>query len=380
MTARGTGTLSLAAAIAISCGSTASSSSPPEGGACASDALWVASDYSSSAVGSLVLSSGAITATTGRVDLGADPALAVSRGSAFYVVRDQDAVFGIDPVCGTPTQRFSVHPASQAGTSDPQDVAVAGDGSLWVPLYDAPSVLVLSPGGDVTGTIDLSSYDADGNPDASAIAIVDTPAGEKAFVALQRLDNANGYVSTQPSWMLRIDVASRTVEATIVLAGRNPFAMEQDGGILWLAEPGNFDDAAEPDAGIERFDTSTSTSALVAHEIDLGGSVAEVTVSSGCGVAIVADAVTNVNATSLVTFDPASGSVLISAATSPVATGGFDLEGLTFIGGVVAVGDRGRVSNGFPVHLFDAAPACALTERADTVFLPLPPVGIRVVR
>ena len=76
-----------------------------------------------------------------------------------------------------------MHLASHAGTSDPYDVAVARDGSLWVPLFEAAAVLVLSPCGDVVRTIDLSSYDDDGNPDASAIAIVDTPAGEKAFVS-----------------------------------------------------------------------------------------------------------------------------------------------------------------------------------------------------
>src|SRR5581483_6113825 len=100
-------------------------------------------------------------------------------------------------------------------TADPVDVAVARDGSLWVPLYRAAAVAIVGPGGTVTSTVDLSSYDADGNPDPSAIAIVDTPAGEKAFVALQRL---NPYpTSAQPSWMLRIDVATATVEAQVEL-------------------------------------------------------------------------------------------------------------------------------------------------------------------
>jgi hypothetical protein len=375
------GPLGAMACLAAACGSSPAPASSPEAGACTpSDALWASSDYSSSAVGSLQLS-GPITATTGRVDLGADPALSVSHGDAFFVARDLDTLFALDPVCGTPTRSYNVHVASQSGSSDPQDVAVASDGSLWVPLYGVPSVLVLSPAGEVTSTIDLSSYDADGNPDASSIAIVDTPAGEKAFVALERLDNSNGnvYLCDQPSWMLRIDVATAAVEATIVLAGRNPFAMENDGGILWLAEPCNFDDATETNAGIERFDTSTSTSTLVATEPELGGSVAEVTVSSGCGVAIVANAVTNVNATSLVTFDPAGGAVLADASSSPLTTDGFDLEGLAWIGGAVAVGDRNRASDGYPVHVLDATAACILTERDDTVFLPLPPVGVRTV-
>ena len=356
-----------------SCGVTDSGSST-----CApADALWVSSDYSSSAVGALSAMAN-VTSTTGRVDLGADPALAVSRGRAFFVARDLDTIFELDPRCGTPTQRFSAHVGSREGSSDPYDVGVAHDGSLWIPLYLAAKILVLGPSCAVAHTIDLSSYDTDHNPDAMAIAIVDTPAGEKAFVPLQRL---NPYPkSTQPSWMLRIDVATARVEATIVLAGRNPFGMSEDhAGALWLAEPGNFADATEPLAGIERFDTTTSTTALVAHEADLGGSIAEVAVSGGCGVAIAADA-TAANVTSLVTFDPSTGSPLLTAARSPLSTGGpgggFDLEGLAWLKGDLFVGDRRRATDGYPVHRLGAS-GCTLTAQPDAIFLPLPPVAIR---
>jgi hypothetical protein len=367
--------------LAIGCG-TSSGQAPEASGdaapACApSDALWVASDYSSSGVGALALA-GAVTSTVGRVDLGGDPALAVSRGRAFYVARDEDLIFELDPICGTPETRFDVHVAAHTGSSDPYDVGVAQDGSLWVPLFEVPAVLVLGPDGSVSRTIDLSSYDSDGNPDAMGIAIVDTPAGEKAFVPLDRLSGP-ALMSEQPSWMLRIDVASGEVETTIPLEGRNPFSMITDGSVLWLAEPGNFDDATEPLAGVERFDTSTSTTALVAHETDLGGSVSEVAVSAGCGVAIVADA-TAVNATSLVTFDVQSGAAIAPASQSPLPTAGFDLEGLDLVAGAFAVGDRRRASSGYPVHVFDASPACDLTERADKVFLPLPSVTVRVVQ
>jgi hypothetical protein len=362
----------LLAALAVACGGASAPASPSACGG--SDALWVASDYSSSAVGALALS-GDVASTVGRVNLGADPALSIAAGRAFFVARDTDTLFELDPRCGTPVQQYDVHQASHAGTSDPQDVAVASDGSLWVPLFSVPEIVILSASGAQVGTVDLSSYDGDGNPDATAIAIVDTPAGEKAFVALARL---NPYpTSVQPSWMLRVDVATATVEATIALAGRNPFGtMEDDGGVLWLAEPGNFGDEAEPDAGVERFDTSTSTTALVAHEADLGGSVAEVSVSGGCAAAIVADA-TSVNATSLALFDPASGDILAPASASPLATAGFDLEGLAWSGGAMVVGDRRRASSGYPVHVFDGA--CTPVERADAVFLPLPPIAVAVV-
>jgi hypothetical protein len=340
------------------------------------DGLWAASDYASSALGAFAMS-GAISSSTG-VDLGADPALATSGGRAFYLARDQDLVFELDPACGSIKARSSVHDASHAGPSDPYDVGVASDGSLWVPLYDVPELLVLDPtGATVTDRIDLSSYDGDGNPQASAVAIVDTPAGEKAFVALERLDDGHGLRSVEPSWMLRVDVKTRKAEATIPLAGRNPFAMRAEGSLLWLSEPGNFDDGAESAAGIERFDTSTSTTVLLTHEADLGGSVAEIAVRGACGVAIVAGP-TEANATSLVTFDPTSGAVITAAARSPLATSGFDLQGIDWVKGALLAGDRRRLSAGYPVHAFDADAGCVLHERAPlALYLPLPPVALR---
>jgi hypothetical protein len=360
----------------VACG-TSSPPSPPT--SCpGSDALWVASDYMSSAVGGMS-TSGSVWSTT-KVDLGADPTLAVSGGRAFYLARDEDKIFTLDPLCGTPSSELDVHQASHTGSSDPQSVAVASDGSLWVPLYDVPTLLVLSPSGTVLHTIDLSSYDSDGNPQAMGVAIVSTPAGEKAFVPLQRLDDTDQLMSNQPSWMLRVDIAAAKVETYVVLAGRNPFGMTEDEstGALWLAEPGNFDDATEPLAGIERFDTSTSTTALVTREADLGGSVAEVAVDGACGVAIVADA-TQVNATSLVTFNPTSGTPIATAARSPLSTSGFDLEGTAWLGADFFVGDRRRATDGYPIHDFAAGAACDLTPRPDVIFLPLPPVAVRPV-
>jgi streptogramin lyase len=365
-------------ALVSGCDGGAPSSSPTS---CPStDALWASSDYSSSAVGALSLS-GALVSSTGHPDLGLDPALASSRGRAFFVARDLDLVFELDPRCGTPRKQYSAHVASPRGpNSDPYDVGVAHDGSLWIPLYLAAKVLVLPADGSAARTIDLSPYDGDGNPEAMGIAMVDTPAGEKAFVPLQRL---NPYPkSTQPSWMLRIDVATARVEAQVVLAGRNPFGLTADGsGALWLAEPGNYDLADEPLAGVERFDTAASTSALVVHEVDLGGSVSEVSVSAGCGAAIVADA-TSANATALVTFDPASGAVRLDASHSPLSTagagGGFFLEGLTWLNGSLLIGDRRRAADGYPVHRL-AADACTLTAQPDSIFLPLPAVAVRPV-
>jgi len=334
----------------------------------------VASDWSSSAVGSFALS-GAITSTTGRVDLGADPTLAMSRGRAFFVAEDQDAIFELDPTCGTPVRKLSAHLGGFSGSSNPQGVGVTSDGSLWIPLYSIPRLLVLAPDGGASHSIDLSSYDVQGNPLAMGIALADLDAGEKAFVPLQRLNNQT-YAADQPSWMLRVDVADASAEEYVVLAGRNPFSISQQGNDLWLADPGNWDADTEPFGGVEHFDMSTSTTALVVHEADLGGSVAEVVVSGDCGVAIVADA-TAVNATSLVTFNASSGAPILPASRSPLATGGYDLWGLAWVNAALLVGDRRRATDGYPVHVFDVSGDCILSERPDTIFLPLPPVAVR---
>src|SRR5438105_15821488 len=65
-----------------------------------SDALIAVSDYSSSGVGFIDVDGGGLL-HFGQ-DLGKDPALAISRGRAFYVARsDSSTIFELDPSCGT---------------------------------------------------------------------------------------------------------------------------------------------------------------------------------------------------------------------------------------------------------------------------------------
>lgn len=290
-----------------------------------------ASDYSSSKV------CAAPGACREGIDLGKDPMLATSNGRAFFVARDKDLVIELDPASAVPIVRTSVHLEGQQ-VANPHDVAAAKDGSLFVPLFNLARIAIVKDG-KVDGSIDLSSYDGDANPEADAIRIVEVGGVEKAFVTLERLTfEGNNLVSKQPSQMLRIDVTTRTVEATIELAGRNPFnPMSVADGALFLAEPGNFDAAKEDGAGIERFDVATSTTRLVVAEKDLEGSVAEVAVEGECGAAIVAGPERTVNPTSVITFHARdgkpSGSVI-----GPTA--GYDLQGLAWRGNQLYVGDR----------------------------------------
>lgn len=312
---------------------------------------------------------------TSGVDLGVDPALAESRGRVFFLARDLDTVFEVDARCGIPVAKASVNAAARgATTANPHDVAVAPDGTLFVTLYNAARIAIVKDG-VLESTIDLSSYDADGNPQVDAIRIVDVDGAPKAFVTLERLDDTDKLRSKQPSQMLKIDVASRTVEGVFELAGRNPFnVMAERDGRLFLAEPGNFDDAAEPLAGIERFDTRTSETKLLVSEPVLGGSVSEVAIGERCGAAIVAGPQPNVNPTSLVTFDPETGAV-IGVALGP--TPGYDLQGLAWKGRTLYVGDRRRSGVQYPLHVFEHDDACALVPVQRTLTVPRQPVAVR---
>ncbi len=317
--------------------------------------------------------------TTG-IELGGDPSLAASRGRVFFVARLTDKIFELDPKCGTPIEKYDIRQDDVHGTANAHDVAASKDGSLFVVLYNVPRVIVLKDGKQDGPPIDLSIYGGDDhNPQADAIRIVEVDGVEKAFVTLERLPDLDLLRATQSSQMLRIDVATRRVEAVIELAGRNPFnAMSELNGVLFLAEAGNFDADDDALAGIERFDTATSTTRLLVAEKDLGGSVAEVAVTDGCGAAIIAGKQRYVNPTSLVTFDPETGRVLRGAAAPLLTTPGYDLQALAWKGDTLYVGDRRAGGTGFQVHAFEREPGtCNLHETGRAITLPQRPVAIR---
>lgn len=349
-----------------------SDDAPPASGS--PELIVAASDYASSEV--CAAPGGCRTG----VDLGKDPMLATSNGRAFFVARDKDLVIELDPASAVPFARTSVHVEGQP-SANPHDVAAAKDGALFVPLFNLARIAVVKDG-KVDGTIDLSTYDADGNPEADAIRIVDVGGVEKAFVTLERLTfepATNQLLSKQTSQMLRIHVQSRTVEAVIDLAGRNPFnPMSFAGGALFMAEPGNFDAANEDAAGIERFDVTTSTTALVVPEKGLAGSVAEVAVDGDCGAAIVAGPESTVNPTSVISFHARDG-----RPSAPVLgpTPGYDLQGLAWRGNLLYVGDR----RGLGIHVLERDGAtCALRDTGRTIPLPSDsvqrPVALRPVK
>lgn len=213
--------------------------------------LVAASDYSSSVVcGAPVCTKG--PGTSGS-DLGTDPQLASTNGRAFFLARSEDTLFELDPRCGSVTARFGVaqvmRELGRPGRANPHDAAAAPDGSVFVALYNVPKIAVLK-GGVLERTINLSVYDADGNPQAESIRIVDVAGASKAFVALERLDDDASLRSTRTSLMLRIDVARREVEGVFELAARNPFnPMSEQGGASFSPRRGTSTTRTRPRPG-----------------------------------------------------------------------------------------------------------------------------------
>lgn len=313
---------------------------------CARDAVVAMSDYSSSAAGA-VSRDGGVELVFGA-DLGKDPMLTRARGRTFFLARDLDTIVELHSSCGTPVAKTRAHDETRIAASNPQDVALTRAGAMWIPLYDAAAILVTE--GSSQARIDLSAWDVDGNPQASALSIVEIDGREKAFVALEKLDP--DFRSRRPSTLLRIDVETRTVEASFDLLGRNPFGlMREDNGHLYWAAPGNFDDAEEEQAGVEMLQPSTGERRMVISERTLGGSVVEVAMANGCGAAIIADPSAK-NRTSLVTFDVGTGGLVVTKDVSPLRTEDFDLRGLAWDRDILMVGDRRRDGDGYPIRNF----------------------------
>lgn len=325
--------------------------------------LFVATDFSSSVVGALPLDGSPATILRG-LDLGIDPVIASSQGRRFVIARLDDTFYESD-LCGNAIRNFSARTVGETNV-DPQDVAAAPNGSLWVARFSTAQSILVTGTGTAT-TIDMSAFDADGNPDASSVRIV----GSNAFVALERLTNSK---SIQPSQMAVLDTTTLALVKTVTLAGRNPLGvMTESNGKLWLADAGDLFTANEADAGIEVFDTAAMTSALAFTETTLGGSVIGVAVDStgACGAAVIADP-TTANHTSLVSF--AVGGSTVTPVIAPTA--GFDLRGLLWLaGGKLLLADDRPTSQGFPVHVFVKDASCTLTEQNPLLVPTLPPLA-----
>lgn len=334
--------------------------------------LVVASEGGGSAVGVATASSSNLTPA---LDYGNFPRLSQTSGRSFVVSTDFDLLFEFDSRCGRPLQKRSTLVTAGSGSANPQDVAVAHDGTLWVPKYNNPEMTLLAKDGQ-TASIGLAAYDTDGNPQAAAITIADFGQGEKALVTAQKLDDDS--VSRRPSSVLRFDVASRAFEAELPLKARNPFShFIQDRGLYYLASAGDFYKIDEADAGIEEIDPKAFTSRLLVSERVLGGSVAQLAVLDGCGAAVVADA-SKKNRTALVTFDARTGAALTTFASPTFGpTEGWNLWAVAWGKNVLYLADGRRNATGYPIRRFErVGTTCALRELPAPFIVSQKPVAL----
>lgn len=350
-------------------------STPPATGECGPKAVvFVATDYQSTEVGTI--ERGRSPTVFSGTELGGDPVLATSAGRTFLVARDRDTVFELDR-CGHGIATFSTDMHGESKT-DPQDLVVLPDGSLLLPRYLVPTAIVLDPHGAPRKTVDLSSYDQDGNPNMAAAANVTIDGKPKALLVIGRLDDSVVPPrATKTGELVVVDAATLAIEGVIDLGARNPFgqAWTDSAGAVWLAAAGDFASSADADAGIVRFDPKTKTAAIVVAETTLGGSTSQIAISADgvCGVAIVADA-SSINRTWLVTFDPRTGTL---GKTVMGPTPGYDLRGLSWLAddSAILVGDRSHRSGlGYPVHVMTRAGTCELSP-AEDIMLALPAVA-----
>jgi hypothetical protein len=149
-----------------------------------------------------------------------DPVLRAHGGKLYVVNRSAANITVIDP--SSLVWKVEAQFSTGAG-SNPQDIALAGS-KAYVTLYDRGEVQVwdLGAGGSPSAparTIDISSYDEDGVPDANSVVV----AGGRAFVTLDLLDTANPPVPRGKGKVLVIDTATDAIVTALELRYTNPY-------------------------------------------------------------------------------------------------------------------------------------------------------------
>jgi hypothetical protein len=226
--------------------------------------------------------------------------------------------------------------------------------------------------------VSLAAFDdPDGLPEAADMVLV----GNRAFVAVQRLDRDAGFTAAHPSFLAVIDCTTdQLVDVDpqtpgvqgVPLTGRNPFGELQYDAVrerIVVPEAGNF---GALDGGVEFVDPVTlQAEGFFVTEAQLGGDLSGVRLWTDCsGWAIVNDATYR---TKLVRFDRCTGQVL----GTPWQSAGFDLGDLEidFVRGQVLVGDRDFLLPG--VRIFAAATGAQVTT--FPIDLGLPPGDIALL-
>ena len=323
------------------------------------------------------------------IALGVDPVLSMSQERVFALVRDQNLTYEVDPTTLALTKKFVTYEDAELSprmicdrlvkTINPWDAAVDANGRLWVARYDQPTVAIVEPDGSFSGTVDLSAYaDTDGLPEASAVHV----AGDRAYVAIERLDRCNGWQPAGPGVIVEIDVATRAVVKSIELGGTNPFGRlvpvpwDSSGNTVAVALTGDFFSIDDGDVAAI-VDLQSGTAKGFGRETELDGSVAEVVVAAPDEAYMIVANPDMTNATSLVRIDPQTGQIsgkLLDSRTSSNPGGGYCHRGLAVVGEHLLVGSKAPCETGVIVLERQSGQRLGLIPPAK-----LPPIAIQAV-
>jgi DNA-binding beta-propeller fold protein YncE len=200
-----------------------------------------------------------------------DPVMRAFGGKIYIVNRTAANVTVIDRATFTVDRQFST-----GSGSNPQDIAVAngkgyvaalGLGGVQVWDLDATPAAIAP-----TTTIDLSTYDPDGIPDASSIAIH----GDRAYVTLELLDGQ--FTPRGKGKVVVIDTGTNAVVDDFDLTFANPFGFLVASGDSLLVE--TVADYSGVDGCVEAIDTAApGTGACLAANSAFMGTVSAMAVA-----------------------------------------------------------------------------------------------------
>lgn len=189
-------------------------------------------DYQNNAGTMAVVGLPSLTVLKERVPaaISGDPVLRAYGDRLYVVNRTANNVTIIDPT----TDPWAVESQFSTGpNTNPQDLALAGD-RAYVPLYNVGELQVWdlsrkNPAAPLT-TVDLSSYDEDGAPNANSVVVV----GNRAFVTLDLLDTQMFPQPRGKGKVVVIDTTTNQPVGALDLQYENPydFMFPRQGGLV----------------------------------------------------------------------------------------------------------------------------------------------------
>jgi len=218
-----------------------------------------------------------------------------------------DNIQKIDPVLGTTLQQFSVGLGQ-----NPQDLFIREQVAYVTALSGSDLVCLDLKSGTLLEPLDLSQFaDADGSPEATFLK----GHQDELAIQLQRLDRETSFLPTDHSAIVFWDMKRNRWSGEMKLLARNPvtdFKESADGNWL-VGEAGQVGHQSRLDGGIEKIDPRTKTSkGFITTEEQLGGDL----VDFECLHEQECVAIISKPETSLVTFDPRTGTRLRTVWTS----------------------------------------------------------------